>query len=401
VAVYGLISSSTPGPSSAAVRGQNNGTGGNGIGVQGYQAGTGAGVYGSVAGAGYGVHGEAGPGGDGVYGHAPGAYSAGVTGGADAGVGVQGTSTTGTGVWGRHDGTDGNGIGVYGRHAGSGVGGYFTSVSGNGVYGQGSAYGVYGSGSYGVYGLGSYGVYGQGSAYGLYGNATGSSSTGVYAEGDTYGGSFVSNDSTFGYGIVAGGATAYTTGFAGYFRGDIYADHNLYVNGTIFKGANNFYIDHPVDPANMYLTHTSVESPDMKTFYDGVATLDAHGTAVVPLPAWFGALNRDCRYQLTAIGAAAAGLYIAQEVVNNQFTIAGGTPGMRVSWLVTGIRQDAWANAHRTAVETHKAGAEQGHYLHPELFGVSADLVIPRLAAPQRAATRVATPPVLVPAPTT
>ncbi len=44
---------------------------------------------------------------------------------------------------------------------------------------------------------------------------------------------------------------------------------------------------------------------------------------------------------------------------------------MKVCWLVTGIRQDAWANAHRMRVEEDKPTEEQGHYLHPELYGES------------------------------
>jgi len=39
-----------------------------------------------------------------------------------------------------------------------------------------------------------------------------------------------------------------------------------------------------------------------------------------------------------------------------------------VSWQVTGIRQDAWANAHRIPVEEGKSEGERGYYLHPELF---------------------------------
>jgi hypothetical protein len=44
-------------------------------------------------------------------------------------------------------------------------------------------------------------------------------------------------------------------------------------------------------------------------------------------------------------------------------------PKRQVSWQLTGIRQDAWAEAHRIPVEVQKSGAEQGHYIHPELFG--------------------------------
>ena len=44
-----------------------------------------------------------------------------------------------------------------------------------------------------------------------------------------------------------------------------------------------------------------------------------------------------------------------------------------VSWQVTGIRQDAWANAHRIPVEQLKPEGERGLYLHPELFGAAAE----------------------------
>jgi hypothetical protein len=42
---------------------------------------------------------------------------------------------------------------------------------------------------------------------------------------------------------------------------------------------------------------------------------------------------------------------------------------MKVSWQVTGVRQDAWANAHRIPVEVQKPERERGYYLHPELYG--------------------------------
>jgi hypothetical protein len=44
-----------------------------------------------------------------------------------------------------------------------------------------------------------------------------------------------------------------------------------------------------------------VESPDMKNVYDGLVVLDDKGEAKIELPDWFGALNKDFRYQLTAI----------------------------------------------------------------------------------------------------
>jgi hypothetical protein len=138
--------------------------------------------------------------------------------------------------------------------------------------------------------------------------------------------------------------------------------------GSVNKQGGGFLIDHPLDPANKYLNHSFVESPDMKNIYDGIVVLDAKGEAEVTLADWFGALNRDFRYQLTAIGAPGPNLYIAEKISNNRFKIAGGAPGGKVSWQVTGIRQDAYANIHRIPVEEDKPAAEKGTYLSPDLF---------------------------------
>src|SRR5205085_11496859 len=117
------------------------------------------------------------------------------------------------------------------------------------------------------------------------------------------------------------------------------------------------------------LCHSFVESPDMKNIYDGVAVLDNRGEAVVELPEWFEALNKDFRYQLTPLNSSAPNLFIAQEIRNGCFKIAGGLARTKVCWQVTGIRQDAYANANRIRVEEDKPEAERGRYLHPEAFG--------------------------------
>ncbi|MFZ1684730.1 MAG: hypothetical protein WAU88_11465 [Candidatus Zixiibacteriota bacterium] len=188
---------------------------------------------------------------------------------------------------------------------------------------------------------------------GLYGIAIGSGTNatnlGVWAKASGGG---------YNYGILAEGSTR-----AGYFNGDVL------INGNLSKSGGSFTIDHPLDPANKYLQHSFVESPDMMNIYNGNVMLDANGTAVVTMPDWFQPLNRDFRYQLTAIGAPGPNLYVSQEVNGNQFSIAGGSAGMKVSWQVTGVRQDVWANAHRIEVELPKESAQVGTYLHPELFG--------------------------------
>jgi hypothetical protein len=150
---------------------------------------------------------------------------------------------------------------------------------------------------------------------------------------------------------------------AGNFTGD------LHVSGRITAGTKDFKIDHPLDPANKYLVHASVESSEMKNLYDGTAILDENGEAIVQLPAWFEAMNGNFRYQLTALGAPSPGLYIAEKISQHHFKIAGGKPGAEVSWQVTGVRQDAYAKANPLVVEEQKQERERGYYIHPELYG--------------------------------
>ncbi|KPK97946.1 MAG: hypothetical protein AMJ90_10130 [candidate division Zixibacteria bacterium SM23_73_2] len=164
---------------------------------------------------------------------------------------------------------------------------------------------------------------------------------------------------------VFGGASGGVINYAGYFMG------NVGVTGTLSKGGGSFKIDHPLDPENKYLFHSFVESPDMMNVYNGNIVLDARGEVTVQLPAYFEALNRDFRYQLTAIGAPGPNLYISQEISGNSFKIAGGEPGMKVSWQVTGIRHDKFAEANRIQVEVDKPAEEQGKYLHPETYNLA------------------------------
>jgi hypothetical protein len=146
---------------------------------------------------------------------------------------------------------------------------------------------------------------------------------------------------------------------------------NVSIAGNLSKGSGSFKIDHPLDPANKYLEHSFVESPDMMNIYNGVIVLDSKGEAYVTLPDYFQALNSDFRYQLTAMGAPGPNLYVAEEISGNHFKVSGGKPGGKVSWQVTGVRQDAYAKAHRIRVEEDKPAREKGHYLHPELFGAT------------------------------
>jgi len=124
--------------------------------------------------------------------------------------------------------------------------------------------------------------------------------------------------------------------------GKVLIGGDLDVGGTLTKGAGAFKIDHPLDPANKYLVHSFVESPDMMNIYNGNIVTDGSGKATVQLPDYFQALNMEFRYQLTVIGAFAQAI-INKEVSNNQFEIATNQPNIKVSWQVTGIRHDAYA----------------------------------------------------------
>ena len=199
------------------------------------------------------------------------------------------------------------------------------------------------------------------------------------------GGYFVGGSPDAG-GVAGDGVDAFGGGggaYAGYFSGFVYVTGEVEAN-ILLAQVKNFKIDHPLDPAHKYLVHASVESSEMKNLYDGVAVLDASGAAVISLPDWFTALNKDFRYQLTSIGAPGPNLYVSEEVSRNHFSIAGGQPGAKVSWQITGVRQDAFAQAHPIEVEQPKAGPEVGHYLSPELFGAGPDKSIDEAWHPGR-----------------
>ena len=230
---------------------------------------------------------------NGVYGHANGTGHAGyfsgkvkVTQTLTADGGLVGTASSGAGV----TGTSGSGTAVYG-----------SSTSGYAVLGESTNRGVQGTNTsslnYGALGTANEGVagVGKGDDEGVYGRAGG-------------------------------------TGYAGYFSGKVH------VTGTLSKGGGSFRIDHPLDPENRYLQHSFVESPDMMNVYNGNVTTDANGEAVVELPAWFEALNRDFRYQLTVIGAFAQAI-VAQEIEDNRFAIRTNLANVKVSWQVTGHPQ--------------------------------------------------------------
>ncbi|HEY4841988.1 MAG TPA: DNRLRE domain-containing protein [Terriglobales bacterium] len=325
------------------VYGLSSATSGTSAGVLGISTSiTGYGVYGaSGATGGTGVYGTS-SGGFAVYGNASGVASIGVY-GSGYNEGVYGTSATGFGL-------DGFGItGVAGESyvCCSGFGGAFYGFNAEFGSGQNGTTGVFAEGGFGD----PYNVTGGGAGvYALGGNGTNSDGQGGFFEG--------ADSSAYGDGIdaVAG------SGYAGFFNG------NVDVAGAITATTKDFRIDHPLDPANKYLVHASVESSEMMNIYTGNVTTDAQGGATVQLPEWFQTLNTDFRYQLTVIGQFAQAI-VAHKIENNQFAIRTNASNVEVSWQVTGVRQDAYAKAHPLVVEEEKDARLKGFYIHPDLYG--------------------------------
>lgn len=299
------------------------------------------------------------------------------------------TAMLGDGVVGR-GGTRGNGIsaeggsgsgnddGGAGVRALGGEGGSVDGIGGAGVIARGGR-GIGNNGGAGVRAEGGDGTQEDGGAGVIARGGRGASDgggVGVRAEGGESGSSNGGDgaQATGGIGRGAGrtggdgihavrgpGLDGATDGLAGRFDG------NVEVSGTLSKGGGSFKIDHPLDSENKYLYHSFVESPDMMNIYNGNITTNENCEAVVTLPEYFEALNRDFRYQLTVLGTFAQAI-VAEKVKGNRFVIKTNAPNVEVSWQVTGIRQDAFANRNRIPVEEAKPEVERGHYLHPEAF---------------------------------
>jgi hypothetical protein len=342
-----------------ALRGDNQST--NGTGVFGGCAATGAtdltyGVFGrSSGGTGTGVWGEALHTSGVNFGvHAASASSAGT--GVYGEASSTGTSAAPTGVYGKA--ASGTGFGVYGTNtAGTnnpvGVAGYVSATSGYAVIGQNDA-------SSGVAVLGQAGGNTATGVVGLaYSTASSVQAKGVYGESGTEQGIGVKGKATHGTGANYGvyGETSSSNGYGVYSAGRFAA-----------TGTKSFQIDHPLDPEHMYLNHFSAEGPEPYLIYRGNVPLDGSGEAWVDLPEYFEAINRDYTYQLTPIGQPGM-LYVAKEIQNGAFLIAGGLPGGKVSWTVTGVRDDAFVRANPLPTEQPKPKEQIGKYLMPELFG--------------------------------
>jgi hypothetical protein len=265
------------------------------------------------------------------------------------------------------------GVFAHGRTVGVQAHGTTVGVQGDGEIGT-AGFGTDPPGDTGRPGLGSVGVLGiytGDKGLGVLGWSRSDNGVGVWGIGGKYGVVVGTTEITNGIGVsgtadngenAIGVYGSSQQGWAGFFDGWVY------VKSVLQKAGGGFKIDHPLDPGNKYLVHSFVESPDMKNVYDGTVTTDATGEAVVVLPDYFEAVNRDFRYQLTVVGQFAQAI-VSSEVQQNRFSIKTDKPGVKVCWQVTGIRKDPFAEKNRLVPEEPKRAEHQSKYLHPELYG--------------------------------
>jgi len=281
------------------------------------------------------------------------------------------TSNYGTGI---------HGLGYQGVTLQAANSAFSTGNQDLGVYGSANTAGVEGTSTGGI------GVVGYNKNSSFAATTGGGNTYGVYGYANTIGGATVPATRYGVYGYATGAATNYS----GYFSG------NVQITGSIAKGSGTFKIDHPLDPENKYLYHSFVESPDMMNVYNGNITTDASGYATVTLPDYFEALNKDFRYQLTVIGTFAQAI-VSEKVKGNRFVIQTNQPNVEVSWQVTGIRHDKYADAHRVVAEVDKEPEFKGRYLHaaewnqPESKSIDA-VTRPKTTMPDRIGSETVAP---------
>lgn len=172
-------------------------------------------------------------------------------------------------------------------------------------------------------------------------------------------------------------------GYYGVFGEDRYLGTVLGAYGVISNGdfgatgAKSFMIDHPLDPENKILRHFSTESNEVLNIYRGNILLNENGEATVEMPDYYDAININPSYHLTPVGGYAQ-LYIKEELANGKFVIAGGNPGMKVSWTIYAERNDPYFQQFpdKRTVEYEKREGQKGLYFIPSLYGAPNDLKI-------------------------
>jgi trimeric autotransporter adhesin len=346
----------------------NSSTGGAGVNATGGNPG-GPGVNATGGSGGVGVNATGGAGSVGVN----------ATGGSGCGIGPSAPTCEGVRATGGSSGSPGlaatgfssggNGVVAQGGNNSDGVvatGGATgpTGTGGGGVLARGGRSTDLGTGGVGIRGEGGNSVNGNGGVGGGFVGGSGGNNggTGVFAAG----GSATNSGGKGGVGLLVRPGNSFTgvdRPLAGHF-----IDGDVNIDGGVIRALQKlFHIDHPLDPENKYLNHVSVESSEVLNIYSGNVTTDASGDAIITLPDWFEALNKDCRYQLTVIGTFAQAI-VAEKLKDNRFAIKTNASNVEVSWQVTGVRSDPATRKRPLVVEEAKSEIERGHYLSPGAY---------------------------------
>jgi hypothetical protein len=168
-----------------------------------------------------------------------------------------------------------------------------------------------------------------------------------------------------GTGFAISGQTS--SGYAGYFNGDVH------VTGTLTKGGGMFVIDHPLDPENKLLRHNFVESPENLLIYRGRVMLDSNGEAVVQMPDYFEALAKEdeATVSLTSVGRPFLTGYEWRSDLRS-FTVYG-EPHREVAWMALADRDDPVIHEIGGPVEEWKGPdnklCDRGELLYPIAYG--------------------------------
>ena len=234
-----------------------------------------------------------------------------------------------------------------------------SSAAGFGVSGQVASTataqaGVYGNnlrtnGGHGVWGFGYNGTVGESNyndGFGVYGSNYGNVDPAIGVAG-------------VGVTGIAGQSTNLALSYGVFSYDDGGISNQLDVGGNFSAGGSKaFRIQHPLKQ-DMFLKHFCVESPEVLNMYRGNAVLDANGEAIITLPEYFNLININFSYNLTAIGSASPNLHVNKEVEGNSFSVAGGTPGSKISWTIFAERNDQYMQDHPESKQTEVAKTER------------------------------------------
>jgi hypothetical protein len=87
------------------------------------------------------------------------------------------------------------------------------------------------------------------------------------------------------------------------------------------------------------MSETHQERPRVGWSYSGEVWTDESGRAVVALPPFVRTHRAGFEYELTPVESACSAM-VAEEIVDDRFTIATDEPHVKVAWRVTALKEE-------------------------------------------------------------